>query len=198
MTAAGIVTIVEGDGEETALPILLHRIARHFLGRYDLAFPPGRVHGRGKLTMAGGIENIIERTVISAHGADRFLVLIDADDDCPAQLGPDLQRRAAEARPDKRISVVLANREYEAWFLAAAPSLAGRRGLSLDLAAPAEPEKPRGCKEWLSERRTDGKSYRPTVDQAALTAVFDLALARANAPSFDKLCREVERLLADC
>lgn len=195
MTVVDIVTIVEGDGEENALPILLRRIANELLGRYDVVFPPGRVHNRGGLTCPGGIENILERTIARTRGADRILILLDADDDCPARLGPELQSRAAAARPDKRVAVVLANREYEAWFLAAAPSLAGHRGLADDLAAPADPEKPRGCKEWLSDRRTDGKSYRPTVDQAALTAVFDLALARSNAPSFDKLCREVERLL---
>lgn len=195
MSGVGIVTIVEGEGEENALPLLLRRIANEILQRYDVTFPPGRVHNRGDLICPGGIENILERTVARTRGADRILILLDADDDCPASLGPQLQRRAAAARPDKQVAVVLANREYEAWFLAAAASVAGHRGLADDLIAPADPEKPRGCKEWLSKRRTDGKPYRPTVDQAALTAVLDLALARSNAPSFDKLCREVERLL---
>ena len=39
-----------------------------------------------------------------------------------------------------------------------------------------------------------GRSYRPTLDQAALTAAIDLAAART-APSFDKLWREVVALL---
>ncbi len=39
-----------------------------------------------------------------------------------------------------------------------------------------------------------GRSYRPTLDQAALTSVFDLDAAR-NAPSFDKLWRDVSELL---
>lgn len=36
--------------------------------------------------------------------------------------------------------------------------------------------------------------YRETVDQAALTAVFDFEAARS-APSFDKLWRDVKALL---
>jgi hypothetical protein len=89
----------------------------------------------------------------------------------------------------------LAKREFEAWFLAAAPSLQGRRGLSANLALPDDPEQPRDCKGWLSRHRTDGRSYKPTADQAALAAVFDLLLARANSPSFDKLWRDVARLV---
>ncbi|WP_432978099.1 hypothetical protein [Dactylosporangium sp. CA-233914] len=91
----------------------------------------------------------------------------------------------------------MANREFEAWFLASAPSLSGQRGLAKDLAVPADAEQPRDCKGWLSERRVDGRPYKPTADQAALAAVFDIRLARENSPSFDKLWRDVERLLRE-
>jgi hypothetical protein len=195
MSQAAIITIVEGDGEEAALPLLLRRITQEMLGRFDVTFPPGRHHNRGDITRPGGIESIVERTATRTPEADRILVLIDADDDCPMRWGPDLLNRARETRPDKIISVVLAKREYEAWFLAAASSLAGVRGLASDLTVPADPEQPRDCKGWLTRHRVDGKPYKPTVDQAALTAKFDLAMARANAPSFDKLCRDVEQML---
>lgn len=51
------------------------------------------------------------------------------------------------------------------------------------------------AKGWLSAHRTDGLKYSPTVDQATLASAFDLAQARKAAPSFDKLCRDVEVLL---
>lgn len=38
------------------------------------------------------------------------------------------------------VSVVIAKKEYEAWFLAAAKSLAGQRGLSDQLDPPLDPE----------------------------------------------------------
>ena len=59
-----------------------------------------------------------------------ILVLLDADNDCPATFGPDILARAQKVAPHREVSVVLANREFEAWFLAAASSLDGRRGFS--------------------------------------------------------------------
>jgi hypothetical protein len=50
----------------------------------------------------------------------------------------------------------------------------------------------RGAKGWLNARMPRG--YSPTIDQPALTAVFDLEQART-APSFDKLIRELTQLL---
>jgi hypothetical protein len=123
----------------------------------------------------------------------RVLVLLDADDDCPANLARFLLERA-RGHTDLDVSVVLAKREFEAWFLAAAESLRGRRGLSHDLSAPGHPEDVRGAKEWLSHRRTDGHAYSAPIDQPALASAMDLELAR-RAPSFDKCYREICRLL---
>lgn len=87
--------------------------------------------------------------------------------------------------------VVLAVREYEAWLVAAASSLRGRSGLPDDLEPPPDPEAIGSPKAWLDRRM---RGYSETTDQPALTAHLDLDLARA-APSFDKLVREVTRLL---
>ena len=121
--------------------------------------------------------------------------MLDADDDCPADLGPALLMRAQEARPDVRVSVVLPNKEFETWFLAGASSLAGNFGFPGDLTPPDNPESIRGAKEWLTRQRPRGQPYKPTVDQAPLASAFDLKQAREGAPSFDKFCREVEFLL---
>lgn len=125
-------------------------------------------------------------------GVGAVLILLDGDDDCPAELGPQLAQRVAEVRNDLPSAVVLAKREFEAWYLAAAESLRGLRGLYADLQPPPDPEAVRGAKEWLAERMTGG--YSETLDQPALAAQFDLDLAR-RAPSFDKCYREVVRLL---
>jgi hypothetical protein len=93
------------------------------------------------------------------------------------------------------VSVVLPKREFEGWFLAAAASLGGRCGLPQDLVPPEDPEAIRDAKGWLTDRRTDGLSYQPTVDQASLGSVFDIEQARKAAPSFGRFCREVEKLL---
>ena len=102
--------------------------------------------------------------------------------------------RAATACPGRNIRAVLAKMEYEAWFLAAAGSLAGRRGLDETLAPPDNPEAIQDAKGWLSARMPRGRRYRETLDQAAFTATFDMAAARRNSPSFDKLWRDIGSL----
>ena len=98
-------------------------------------------------------------------------------------------------RSDRRIRVVLAQREYEAWFLAAADSIAGHRELAGDTTAPADPESVRDAKGWLTSRMPPGRAYRETRDQPALTMMFDLDQAKRGAQSFDKLWRTVVDLM---
>jgi hypothetical protein len=138
----------------------------------------------------------LERAVELAHRKldgenGTVVVLIDADDDCPATLAPVLLARASGVRPGARVCVILAKHEYEAWLIAAAGSLSGRRGLPDPLQSPANPEAIGGAKGWLNERMARG--YSEVLDQPALTAVMDLTAAR-NADSFDKFCRDVVRL----
>ena len=85
--------------------------------------------------------------------------------------------------------MVLAEREFEAWGLAAARSLRGWRGLPDDLEPPSDPQAVRGAKEWLTDRMPG--VYSPTADQASLATVIDLTAARGAASSFDKFCRAV-------
>lgn len=84
-----------------------------------------------------------------------------------------------------------AKQEFENWFLMAARSLRGHRGLPSDLEPPSEPEAVRDAKGWLSQRMPD--RYSETLDQPALAAVFDWREA-AVLPSFDKLLRDLVRL----
>jgi hypothetical protein len=94
------------------------------------------------------------------------------------------------------IAVVLAKREYEAWFLAAAESLRGKRGLPDDLQPPDDPEAIQGAKEWLRARMPTDRKYGAVLDQPALTALFDMDAAR-RLGSFDKCYREIVRLLGE-
>jgi hypothetical protein len=196
MRKATIACIVEGHGEVQALPLLLRRIAAEVdPGVYLVVPPPYRVN-RSALLRPGMLEEVARIQVdrVRVTGAGGVFVLIDADDDCPADLGPRLLARVMTAQPDGRAAVVLANREFEAWFLAAAPSLAGHRELPEALESPQDPEAIRGAKEWLGAKRA-GRPYKETSDQAAFAAVFDMKAAREKSPSFDKFWREAERLL---
>ena len=189
-----IVTIVEGHGEVEAVPILIRRIVASVAPGVVVDLPrPIRVK-RNRLLRENELERTIELAARQASDNGRILILLDADDDCPAHLAPEILQRAVLARTDCRICVVLAKTEYEAWFLAAATSVAGRRGVRQDVTAPRDPEQIRDAKGWLSRQMTAGHSYRETLDQPALSAVFDLQSAR-RAPSFDKMWRDVRSFL---
>lgn len=49
------------------------------------------------------------------------------------------------------------------------------------------------CRKAWIEKRIKAPKYSETVDQPAMTAAMDLALCRSRSPSFDKLCRELEK-----
>ena len=83
--------------------------------------------------------------------------------------------------------MVLAHREFEAWFLAAVESLRGHRGVRIDAEPHPNPEDPRGAKEQLELRLRVGASYMETADQPALSARFSLSAAYRRSRSFRKL-----------
>jgi hypothetical protein len=85
--------------------------------------------------------------------------------------------------------VILANHEYEAWFIAAAHSLNGVRGFKLPADEVVDPDVLHDAKGWV-DRHMDGRSYREVLDQPAFTAKFDLQQAFYNSRSFRKLCKE--------
>ena len=189
-----IASIVEGHGEVEAVPILIRRLAQSIAPGLAVDAPrPIRVK-RNKILRPGELERHVRFAVNQTEAGGGILILLDADDDCPKDIASEMLSRAAAARQDRNIKVVLAKREYETWFLAAADSIAGKRSIAAATSAPREPESIRGAKEWLSAKMPSGLAYRPTRDQAALTALFDLNAARS-APSFEKLRRDIRSLL---
>jgi hypothetical protein len=196
MTEIQIAAIVEGHGECEAVPILIRRIAQDIdPGFVPTVLPPLRVPVN-KLLKEGEIERSITFTARKLQGKGGIIVIVDCDWDngCPAEDGPALLERAKTARNDLPISVILAKKEFEAWFLAAATSLRGKRGLPDNLEPPEDPESIRGAKEWLSRKMPEGRSYTETTDQPALTAEFDMNVART-ADSFDKCYRDIRHML---
>ena len=187
--------IVEGHGDVFALPVLVQRAAAEI----DATSPPEILRPahripRGKLAnKPNELQKAIEFQARRVGAAGGILVVLDADEDCPAQLGPSLLAVARAQRPHTKIAVVVAKREFEAWFLAGALSLRGKRGLREDLEPPAEPEDVVDAKGWLSSRMK--RRYSETLDQVALSHELDLGEA-AHAPSFGKFMRDLRALLA--
>jgi Domain of unknown function (DUF4276) len=188
-----VASIVEGDGEVAALPILLRRLHQHY-GPGDLvrALPPIRVRRDRLLNRDDEFRRHLLLVAAKCGQQGWVLVLLDADDDCPAELGARILERARACVPHRPVSVVLANREFEAWFIAAAASLDGHRGFVLGNAEAADAERPRDAKRWIAERM-GSKAYRETTDQPAFTSRMDLQQAYAGSRSFRKLCSEWQK-----
>jgi hypothetical protein len=195
MTSIRIAPIVEGHGEVEAVPILLRRIWSELVGgAFAEVLKPIR-QPRSKLFK----EEELARAVALARGKldsaekaeHRTLILatMDSNGDCPAVHGPRLLAAPQEASGRHPVACVLVKREFETWFVAAAESL--QQYLTLD-DLPEAPEEAGYGKGWIRHHFAYA-TYSETTDQPALTATMDLALCRRRSPSFDKLCRELER-----
>ena len=169
----------------TAVPVLLRRLVS------EAQVWPVRIgrpirQRRTQLVEEAGVKRAVRLACVQPN-CGAVLMLFDGNSDCPAELGPTVHIWAAEAAAGVPCGVVLAHREYEAWFLAALESLRGRRGLPIDAEAHPSPENPRGAKEQLELQMPRGVSYVETADQPALSAQFSLEVAYRRSRSFRKL-----------
>lgn len=146
-----------------------------------------------KLLKAGELERALDLAMQKCEGPCGILILLDADEDCPREIGEQVLNRSTEARPNANVQAVVAKAEYEAWLLGAVESLLPENRRPLVSFNPQEAENVRGAKEKLAE--VLDIFYSETVDQPAFTSEFDLSQARANCPSFDKFWRAVQVIL---
>jgi hypothetical protein len=191
-----IAPIVEGHGECECIRILVERVWRELLGgQYVEVLKPIR-STRGRLVKPEEVRRAVTialqklENICSTDDMAAVLLLLDADEDCPAHLGPQLLACARNVNPKADVFCVLANVEYETWFVAAAESLGEYLDLSRDASIAENPEELRLAKAWV-ESRFKGTKYSETQDQPRMTSAMDLALCRRRSPSFDKLCREL-------
>jgi hypothetical protein len=186
-----IQTLVEGKGEEGAVPILLRRF-REISGAFSVDFGrPIRRH-RSELVNESPLRRSVQVALRQEWGCDGILILFDADKDCPKELVLKVQSWARTEAGRVPCEVVIAHREYEAWFLGSMESLRDRRNIRADAVSLADPESTRGAKEKLQSSML--KPYSETLDQPALTALFDLAAAHRSCRSFRRMVHAFERL----
>ena len=196
MTVPVFAPIIEGQGEEEALRVLITTILCTIESPiFPIIISPYRVPWGTLVNVEGELERYAAMAVRDGGPTTKLIVVIDADDCCPAELGPQLLQRIHIRFPNNPASVNVADREYESWFIASSESIAQHVGSQLTFQVPSEIEAIRGAKGWLA-RTVLGRSYKETVDQASFSSVVDVPLARQRSQSFDRFCREVERLLA--
>jgi hypothetical protein len=186
--------IVEGQGDATAAPVLIRRLAASIDPACRITISPPRRIPKSKLVRPGELERSVEALARQIGRAMPILIVIDADTDCPKDLAYDLVARCRATHGDISVSTVVAKMEYETWFIAAAESLSGRSEFAHPLTRPDDPESIRGAKEWLSRQMKEGHRYVETRHQAAYSAVIDIAQAMT-IRSFQKLAAEVRRIV---
>lgn len=187
--------LVEGPGDQEAVPVLIGRLLREEKKRFDWLAEKKhvmKVHGLERLRK--------ELPVYMEHlrgkpACDGALILLDLEDALPCEEAPRLAADIAACELPFPVGVVFAYREYEAWFLAGLPSVAASTTLLADgLTYQGDPEARRGVKEWLSSQMPRGRKYEPTQHQALFTRSLDFRQAR-QAPSFRRLERALDELL---
>lgn len=192
-----IVPIVEGPGEVEAVPVLLKRLLTE-MGRNDIQIEnPQNAHGYFNLTKLGGIEKFVENAW-TKRNCGAVLVLVDADKRCPLEIAQGFSQRISAIGVRFPVVIAVAKCEYEAWFLASLATIVekpwqNRAGLPPELGYTGDCEAIVGVKGWLDRHLPEGHSYKPSQDQAVLTAMLDLELTRKNSRSFRRLCYALEQ-----
>ncbi|UQA58905.1 DUF4276 family protein [Polyangium aurulentum] len=184
--------VVEGHGEVAAAGNLVTRLCADL----GLSLLWGKLMRAKGLERREGILDMCNR--LRALDCEHALFLRDEDDGCPAQNGPGTAAWLSEAQLPFPAAVVLAHREYEAWFLPCLHLMAGkplrdergieRQGIVAGARFEGDPEAVRGVKERLRQYLPPGRSYKPALDQLPLTRMIDFATLRASGmPSFATL-----------
>jgi hypothetical protein len=187
-----IATIVEGHGEVQALPQLIRRIGRKQDPPIYIELPePIRTKRDRFLKYEIDFEKHLRLAAKKSGANGKIFVLLDAEEDCPATLGPATVNKIKSVIPHKQIAVAFAKVEFETWFLAGAESISGLRDLPNNLTAPENPESIGSAKGWISRRMPANRNYKETIDQAAFASSFDIDLAEQRSPSLNKFIREL-------
>jgi hypothetical protein len=197
MRVVAVGCVVEGQGDVAALPILIERLARVINKEIVVKVrQPVRVRRDRFISDDREFERGVILASRSAGGRNPLLIVLDSEGGCPAEMGPRLLGKARAICPGRPVGCVVAHQEYETWFMAAPEAIRNHFELAEPPIPTPDPESRRGAKEWIKQHLPRGKTYSETTHQHALTKLIDLNKARA-IPSFDKLYREVSRLLAE-
>lgn len=184
--------VVEGHADTKAVPILLRRICAEVFGRWDIVIrEPWRLP-RSKMVIPAEIGRVyhpLSRGAVGGAGA--VVVVLDQDDDHDLS---ELVGRVSEPMAGMAdLLIVVACREYEAWFLGGIESLRAHRSVHDDAHFDSDPEAPRDAKGRL--RQLMNEPYRETLHQPAFTELLSIGAARQRCPSFDHLVRAVGELI---
>jgi len=167
-----VAAIVEGQTEVYALPHLLRRMVAD-LGVYDVEMPQPFRLARLGFTNPAAMGRAVAFAAARVGDRGSVLAFADSDDDCAVEFTRSVY--AAAGRPDVRLSVVAAVREFESLFLAASTSLPAAGYFSAPFDADAE--RVRDAAGAVGRLMVSGQ-YQKTADAIRLLSALSLEEAR--------------------
>lgn len=179
--------VVEGDGDERAVPLLLRRLMDLHQRWIELSRPVNP-HGRGNLLKGGELERFVSLAA-RRPGCGAVLVVCDAEDDAICESGPEILNRVRNAVPDIPVGVCLAGRQFENWILASHETTLPQVPVDADDLEAVVPT------PYIRAHLGQSQSYVKPVYQPRLTNAIDFDLARARSPSFDRFLRVASSLI---
>lgn len=193
-----ISAVVEGHGDGPAVRILANRMLDS-MERWNIRVRRVK-NAKGKPQLIRKFENFV-RYALHDEDCRAVLVVVDADYDCPVEMAKRLSVRAVALGLQVPIAIVVPNREFESWFIAALDEspdnpVRARLQLTLDVLCPDDPDAIGSPKGWLKGNMKRPRSYAETADQPALAAAVSLALGSERSRSFRRLQHALEELLA--
>lgn len=189
-----LLPIVEGEGDERAVPVLLRKILEHH-GHYEIqVLKPQR---RGELPKVKANFRRFFETAILEDAA----VLCVLDFDCEGCIDVNSEEQALRdlaqnIRPGYPFDACFIVKEFESLFLC--DSLTTQSILPAIAAGtvfPANPESVRDAKGWLSSAQPKGMAYKPTTHQAKITSQLNLEHLAQHSPSFQRLTRAILNII---
>lgn len=170
--------IVEGHGDEAAIPLLIRMLYPGWVVQRPIRVPKGKIVRVDELSRYLQLAKANLSSVVEGHRA--ILLVFDADEDCAAKLAPSLRQQLQE-HIDIHLILVIAVREYESWIVAGS-----------DWASDSDsPDTLTNPKRLIIQRYG---TYRETVDQPRLTAKMDIERAKQKSRSFDYFLRTLKLL----
>lgn len=201
-----IAPVVEGQTEQGCLERLLQRTWTELLGRTERlqVLEPFRgprdklIHSPSDLikTIEQSLQKLYAKAKRDPGARKLLLLLLDAEGDCPAALAPRLLESAREIAPaDVEVACVMPKQMLENWIVAGASTLGGINNLPNPLPVRDQFEERSGA-AWLDEQlrsMSKTRKYKKVIDAKEFINCIDLNECRTNSPSYDKLCRELEK-----
>lgn len=177
--------VVEGHGEQGASQLLLRRIIHERLEKYDVLVRRPQRRSCVPALLARQGEDLIRFQRVAECESDAVLWLLDHDDGCPLDSLRQVYGILGAAGVYKSTAVAFLQYEYETLFLENAECCEDYYGLPARLFSEGVGR--RDAKGHISSVLPRGKAYKPTVDQAGLTARLNLEALNRQSRSYRHL-----------